>query len=81
VITCEEFLAELGNYLEDDTAADVRRQLEEHMAHCHTCQVLYDSARKTVAIVTDSGSFDLPETTARLIADRVMTRIRKTAGR
>ena len=80
MITCEEFLAEVGNYLECDLTAEVRRQVEDHLAHCHTCQVLYDSVRKTIAIVTDSGSFDLPETTARLIADQIMVRIRKAAG-
>jgi dihydroneopterin aldolase len=73
-------MAELGNYLEDDVAADVRRHLESHLAHCRTCQVLYDSVRKTVKIVTDSGSFDLPETAARLIADKIMAKIRQTSG-
>ena len=80
MISCEELLAELGDYLEDDAAFDVQRRLENHLAHCRTCQVLYDSVRKTLQIVTDSGSFDLPETTAKLIADNIMARIRKTAG-
>ena len=80
MISCEAFMAELGNYLEGDMAADVRRQLESHLAHCRTCQVLYDSVRKTVKIVTDSGSFDLPETAARLIADKIMAKIRQTSG-
>jgi Putative zinc-finger len=80
VISCEAFLAEFGNYLEGDLAADVRRQLESHLAHCRTCQVLYDSTRKTLKIVTESGSFDLPETTAKVIGDRIMARIRKTSG-
>jgi dihydroneopterin aldolase len=73
-------MAELGNYLEGDVAADVRRHLESHLASCRTCQVLYDSVRKTVKIVTDSGSFDLPETAAKLIADKIMARIRQTSG-
>ena len=76
MISCEEFLAELGNYLEDDVAAAARSQLEDHLAHCRTCQVLYDSARKTLQILTDSGCFDLPETTASLITAKVMSRIR-----
>ena len=72
-------MAEFGNYLEGDLAADVRRQLESHLAHCRTCQVLYDSTRKTLQIVTDSGSFDLPETAGKLIADKIMARIRKAS--
>jgi hypothetical protein len=80
VISCEAFLAELGNYLEGDMAADVRRQLEGHLTRCRTCHVLYDSVRKTLQIVTDSGSFDLPEAAAKLIADKIMARIRQTSG-
>jgi hypothetical protein len=72
-------MAEFGNYLEGDLAADVRRQLESHLAHCRTCQVLYDSTRKTLQIVTDSGSFDLPETAGKLIADKIMARICKAS--
>ena len=78
MISCEAFLAELEDYLEDDTAAEVRRQLEDHLAHCQTCQVLYDSVRKTLRIVTNSDSFDLPETAAKLITERIMAKIRGT---
>jgi predicted anti-sigma-YlaC factor YlaD len=77
MITCDEFMAELGNYLEGDAAAEIRQQLEHHLSHCQTCQVVYDSTLKTVKIVTDSGSFDLPEVAARPIRDEIMARIRK----
>jgi hypothetical protein len=76
VIRCTDFLAEIGNYLEKDVAEELRLQLENHLAHCQTCQVIYDSARKTLQIVTDSGSFDLPEETFKPIAATIMARIR-----
>ena len=76
MITCDEFMAELGNYLEGDVALEVRRQLEGHLSHCQTCQVVYDSTRKTIKIVTDSGSFDLPEAAVKLSAGKIMARIR-----
>jgi predicted anti-sigma-YlaC factor YlaD len=69
-------MAEIGNYLEGDVAAEVRAQIESHLAHCQTCQIVYDSARKTVKVLTDCGSFDLPEATSRPIAENVMARIR-----
>ena len=69
-------MAEIGNYLEGDVAAEVRLQLENHLSHCRTCTVLYDSTRKTLQIVTDSGSFDLPEEAFKLISEEVMARIR-----
>ncbi len=71
-------MAEIGNYLEGDVAEEVRIQLEHHLSHCQTCTVLVDSSRKTLRIVTDTGSFDLPEATFRPIAERIMSRIRDT---
>jgi hypothetical protein len=78
LINCADFMAEIGNYLEGDVAEEVRLQLEHHLSHCQTCTVLVDSSRKTLRIVTDTGSFDLPEATFRPIAERIMSRIRDT---
>ena len=78
MINCADFMAEIGNYLEGDVAEEVRLQLEHHLSHCQTCTVLVDSSRKTLRIVTDTGSFDLPEAMSRPIAERIMSRIRET---
>ena len=80
LISCEAFMAEFGRYLEDDLPGGLRRELEDHISHCRTCQVLYDSTRKTITIETDSVCFDFPEAAARLVADQIMARIRKTLG-
>jgi hypothetical protein len=77
VITCEQFMAELGDYMEGEVAADVRRKLESHLAHCRTCKVVCDSTEKTIRIVTDSGSFYLPDEAAGLVVTRIMERIRR----
>jgi anti-sigma factor RsiW len=81
MINCADFITEIGNYLDGDVAAEVRRQLEHHLAHCTSCQVVLDSTRKTIRIVTDSGSFDLPEEAAKPITAEIMTRIRSEAQR
>jgi hypothetical protein len=65
-----------GDYLEGDIAAEVRHQLDSHLSHCRTCQVIYDSSRKTLKILTESGSFDLPEAASKPIRDKIMARIR-----
>lgn len=77
MISCADFMAEIGNYLEGEVAAEVRLQLEQHLSHCQTCTVLVDSTRKTLKIVTDTGSFDLPEAAFRPIAEQIMSRIRR----
>jgi hypothetical protein len=76
MITCDEFFAEFGDYLENQVSPEVRQELELHLSQCHACHVLYDSACKTVTIVTDSGSFDLPEGVSDQIVDRVMAKLR-----
>ena len=76
MINCTDFMAEIGNYLESDVASEIRAQIEGHLAHCQTCQIVYDSARKTVKVLTDCGSFDLPDAASRPIAESVMARIR-----
>jgi predicted anti-sigma-YlaC factor YlaD len=78
LISCADFMAEIGNYLEGDVANEVRVQLEHHLSHCQSCTVLVDSARKTLKIVTDTGSFELPELTFKPIAEKIMARIRET---
>ena len=76
MINCKDFMAEIGNYLDGEVADAVRLQLEAHLSHCHTCQVVYDSARKTVKVLTDSGSFELSEAASKPITESIMARIR-----
>ena len=76
MITCEEFLAEFGDYLEGQVSPEVRKELELHLPQCRACHVLYDSSLKTIKIVTESSSFDLPESVANPIIDRVMGKLR-----
>ncbi len=78
MITCDEFMAEFGDYLSDRVSPEVREQLKLHLSQCRTCQVLYDSTLKTLKIVTDSGSFDLPPDISEEIVDKVMAKIRRS---
>lgn len=76
MISCKDFITELGNLLDEDVAGDIRERLEAHLAHCNTCQVLFDSTRKTLHIVTESGSFEYPKPIAEPLVAKVMDRIR-----
>ena len=76
MITCEEFLAEIADYFENEVSPEVRKELELHLSQCRACHVLYDSTRKTIKIVTESSSFELPESVSDPIIDRVMAKLR-----
>ena len=76
MITCEEFFAEFADYLENQVSLEVRQELELHLSQCRACHVLYDSTRKTVRIVSESNSFELPQDIFDPIIDRVMAKLR-----
>lgn len=76
MITCQDFITELGSLLDHELAAEIREQLEAHLAECNTCQVLYDSTRKTLRIVTESGSFEYPEPISEPLVSKIMERVR-----
>jgi hypothetical protein len=76
MITCDEFMADLGDFLGAESAAEVREQLEYHIAHCRVCQVIYDSTCKTVKIVTETGSFDLAQEISEEITGKIMAKLR-----
>ena len=77
MISCDQVLAELSKFLDDEAAVSLRRDLEAHLADCRTCRVLYDSTLKTLRIVIDSRSFDLPEG----MSERMIEAIMKKVGR
>jgi hypothetical protein len=76
MIRCDQFLAHLGDYMEDDVAAELRQQLQTHLAECRSCQVLFDSTSKAIRIVTDSGSFALPPDISEPLLEKIMSKIR-----
>lgn len=76
MITCDEFFAEFADYLENQVSSEVRQELELHLSQCRACHVLYDSTRKTIKIVSESDSFELPENVFDPIIDRVMSKLR-----
>ena len=80
MLSCNDVLAELSNYLDDQVTAEVKATIEQHLAQCRTCTALYDSTRKTLVFVTDSGSFELSAPASTEIVDRIMARVRTRPG-
>ena len=50
LLTCKEFLAELNEYLDETTRAEIKLKLERHLAECPNCWVICDTTRKTIRI-------------------------------
>ena len=75
MFSCEDVRAALSNYIDGDVSPDLRRELEQHLSECRTCQVLYDTTRKTLHIVTNVGSFEVPETVSEQLVKLIMSRL------
>lgn len=75
MFSCDDLRAALSDYVDGEVAEELRRNLERHLAECRTCQVLYDSTRKTLSVATDAGTFELPETVSEQFVKRIMARI------
>lgn len=75
MFSCDDVRSALSNYIDDDVSPDLRREIERHLAECRTCQVLYDTTRKTLLIVTNAGSFEVPEAVSEQLVERIMKRL------
>jgi predicted anti-sigma-YlaC factor YlaD len=60
MLTCEEVLANLSNYFDDDCPAELRAQLEDHISKCRRCHVVFDSTGKMLKILVDVEPFEVP---------------------
>jgi predicted anti-sigma-YlaC factor YlaD len=60
MLSCKEVIEALTDCLDDAEALALRRDLEAHLHECKTCRVIYDTSRRTLRIVTEAATFDLP---------------------
>jgi anti-sigma factor RsiW len=57
---CKDVLANLSCYVDGEGSAELRRALEEHIARCRRCQVVFDTTAQMLKIVTDVEPFEVP---------------------
>jgi predicted anti-sigma-YlaC factor YlaD len=69
---CKKLLARLNEYIDDELASDLCRELEQHVTECHDCRVVLDTLGRTVRLyraLGDAEPVELPaDMEARLFA-------------
>ncbi len=70
---CRQVLAELSNYMDDEVTLELKRAIEEHLARCGRCSVVYDTTRRTLKIV----SGNLPPGAPLAVSERLHARLRQ----
>jgi hypothetical protein len=59
--TCADYCDHLSDYLDGDIGEEECRYLEEHLALCQPCSLVYESLRTTVNLCGKGVSDDIPE--------------------
>jgi predicted anti-sigma-YlaC factor YlaD len=80
MLNCEQVRAVLGDYLDAVLPADVRSELVQHLADCRTCEVLFDTTRQTLRIVSDVGSYEVPTVVSERLVKRIMSILTSPPG-
>jgi predicted anti-sigma-YlaC factor YlaD len=74
---CTALLARLNEYIDDELASDLCRELEHHVHECHDCRVVFDTLGRTVRLyhaLGEAAPVELPaDMEARLFARLKLT--------
>jgi anti-sigma factor RsiW len=73
LLTCKDFLNELSDYLDENTDAELRAELEQHITQCPNCYVIADTTRKTIRVYKGVDLYPIP----RDVEDRLMRALEK----
>jgi predicted anti-sigma-YlaC factor YlaD len=69
MMDCKAVLSNLSDYVDGDVSEELRAALEDHVAKCRRCRVVFDTTRKALKIVLDVEPFEVPlAVSARLYA-------------
>lgn len=60
MMECKDVLANLSLYVDGEGSVELRAALEEHIAKCRRCRVVFDTTRKALRIVLDVEPFEVP---------------------
>jgi len=61
MLTCEEMLSLLSDYVDGQLSPQLCEAIERHMAECHNCYVVVDSLRKTIVLYRQLEPPEMPK--------------------
>jgi len=60
VLNCRHVWDQVSNYIDGTVPLELRKLVEEHLAHCRHCSAVLDSTRNILVLVADERTFELP---------------------
>lgn len=76
-MTCSEFLNLLDDLLDDNIAAEVRAELDQHLYRCGHCEVVFNTTQKTIEIYRSHEIYDLPPDLRERLHTAIIDRCKK----
>lgn len=73
MLTCKEFLTELNAFLDEETDALLRVQLEKHINECPNCWVVVDTCKQTMKVFKGTE----PQAIPREVEGRLLEALRR----
>lgn len=80
MVTCKDFLRELGEYLDESTDPALRAELDRHINECPNCWVVLDTTKKTINIYKGLEAQPLPEKLRVRLMEAVAKKIHSAAN-
>ena len=73
MLTCKDFLNELGDYLDESLDPEIRARLHQHVTQCPNCWVILDTTQKTIKVYKGLEPQSIPQD----IHSRLMSALQK----
>ncbi|MDT8305489.1 MAG: zf-HC2 domain-containing protein [Anaerolineae bacterium] len=59
-MTCDELLAYLSDYIDQNLDAELTAAAQEHLASCQNCRVVLDTTQQTIFLYREQGRRQIP---------------------
>jgi len=70
-ISCRAVIRELSTFIDQGVGAELRAQIEEHLAKCRHCSAIYDGTQNVIRLIGDDRVFELPAGFSQRLRDRL----------
>ena len=71
MLDCRYVITELSNYLDGEVSSELKQAVEEHLAKCRWCSLIYSTTRRALKVVTESGALELPPHVSARLHERL----------
>jgi len=77
LVTCKDFLKELGEYLDEQADPATKQALEEHIHACPNCWVIFDTTKKTIHVYKGMDPQPIPQEVHQRLVSVLETKCKK----